>query len=196
MTEQATTKAGASDVAETPAAVPRKRVIEYFWAKDALENSVSGFSGVGTASEETRQKLGVVRDAGRDEGIAVHLLFRQPGGYSILFVWAKPNYPLIRHSHDSDCMYYMVSGSVIAGDKTLRAGDGFFAPSDCLYMYTAGPEGAEMIEVRYGVEAVNTLVPPMPDKRVQADLELVRANVDRWKQMQISPTFAVNAQAQ
>lgn len=194
MIEETIDKSGASDVAAASPAEPRKRTLEYYWAKDALENSVSGFSGVGTASEETRQKLGVVSEAGRDEGIVVHLLYRQPAGFSVLFVWAKPNYPLIRHSHDSDCMYYMVSGAVTAGDKTLRAGDGFFAPKDCLYMYTAGPEGAEMIEVRYGVDAVNTLVPPMPDKRVQADLELVRANVDRWKEMQISPTFAANAQ--
>lgn len=195
MTEETIEQTGAADTAATSQAEQRKRTVSYYWAKDAVEDGLSGFSGLGTASEETRKKLAVVREAGRDEGIAVHLLFRQPDGFSLLFVWVKPNYPLIRHSHDADCMYYVASGSIIVGDMTLRAGDGFFVPGDSLYMYIGGPEGAEVLEVRHGVNVVNTFVPPIPDKRVQTELELVQANVERWKEMQVSPTFTANRAA-
>lgn len=173
-----------------------KQIISYFLAKDARgDSNLGGFLGAGTALEETRRKLAILREAGRDEGFTLHMLFRQPGGFSLLIIWVKPNYPLPRHSHGSDCMYYVASGSIIMGDRTLRAGDGFFVPRDCLYVYTAGPEGAEVLEVRHGVDVVSTLVPPIPDKRVQAELELVHANAERWKEMRVGPTFAANQAA-
>jgi hypothetical protein len=167
-------------------------MVSYFWAKDAVDNSISGFRGPGTSSPETQKMLAVLREAGRDEGLTSHLLVRQNGGFSLLILWIKPNYPLPRHSHDSDCMYYLVSGSIVMGDKTLRAGDGFFVPRDCLYVYTGGPEGAELLEVRYNVDIIHTHLPPISENRFQVELGLVQANVDLWKDMQVSPTFAAN----
>jgi hypothetical protein len=193
MAEETIEHSGMADVAATAQTGNRKPMISYFLAKDAVDDSsLDGFLVRGTASEETRKRLALVREAGRDEGLKLHMLFRQPGGFSLLFLWAKPNYPLPRHSHGSDCLYYIATGSIIVGNNTLRAGDGFFVPGDCLYVYTGGPEGAEVLEIRHGVDFVTSVVPDIPEKRVQAELELVQANVERWKEMQYGPTFAAN----
>jgi hypothetical protein len=196
MTEKTIEQTGTADVSATSQTDNRKPMVSYFLAKDAIDDSsLGGFLVRGTASEETRKRLAVVREAGRDEGLKLHMLFRQPGGFSLLLVWAKPNYPLPRHSHGTDCLYYIATGSIIVGNKTLRAGDGFFVPRDCLYVYTGGPEGAEVLEIRHGVDAVTTVVPEIPEKRVQTELELVQANAERWKEMQLAPTFAANLAA-
>jgi hypothetical protein len=201
MTEAPIKRPGTADVAAASQPEPHKRMISYFWAKDAVgwdpagDATLAGFLGDGTASEETAKKLAVISQAGRDDGITLHKLYHQPGGFSLLILWVKPNYPLPRHSHGSDCMYYVASGSIIVGDKTLRAGDGFFVPADCLYVYTGGPDGAEVLEVRYAVDSVTTYVPPVTDKRAQAELELVQANAERWKQMHVGPTFTANRAA-
>jgi hypothetical protein len=174
------------------ATVAPRNMISYFWAKDAVDNAISGFRGGGTSTPETQKQLAELREAGRDEGVASNLLVRQDGGFSLLILWIKPHYPLPRHSHDSDCMYYMVSGSIVMGDRTLRAGDGFFVPRDCLYVYTGGPEGAELLEIRHNVDTIHTNLPQTPDRRFQVEMELVKANADRWKEMQVPPTFAAN----
>jgi len=192
MTEETIENSRSADVEVKTQAELRKPSISFFWAKDAIDNSISGFRGTGTSSPETQKMLAALRDAGRDEGLTSHLLVRQNGGFSLLILWIKPNYPLPRHSHDSDCMYYVVSGSILMGDKTLRAGDGFFVPRDCLYVYTGGADGAELLEVRHNVDIIHTYLPPVPEKRFQAEIELVKANVERWKEMQVSPTFAAN----
>lgn len=192
MTEQTLEHHPSADVEATTQPEPQKRMISYFWAKDAVDNAISGFRGGGTSSPETQKMLAALRDAGRDEGVTSHLLVRQDGGFSLLILWIKPNYPLPRHSHDSDCMYYMVSGSILVGDKTLRAGDGFFVPRDCLYVYTGGPEGAELLEIRHDVDVIHTHLPTVPEKRFQAEMELVKANAERWKEMKDHPTFTAN----
>jgi hypothetical protein len=63
-------------------------------------------------------------------------------------VWFKANFPLPPHSHDSDCLYYIIAGEIRMGTRTLRAGDGFFLPAGAGYSYTPGPEGVELLEFR------------------------------------------------
>jgi Cupin domain len=53
-----------------------------------------------------------------------------------------------RHSHDGDCLYYVVEGSLVMGSQVLEAGDGFFVPSGAPYAYEAGPEGVVVLEFR------------------------------------------------
>src|SRR5581483_12346272 len=60
----------------------------------------------------------------------------------------KPNFVTPRHSHNADCVYYIVSGELHAGNAILKAGDGVFIPADHGYMFTAGPNGAEFLEFR------------------------------------------------
>jgi quercetin dioxygenase-like cupin family protein len=81
----------------------------------------------------------------------VKVLYRQPadeGGFSLVYAWFKPHYILPRHSHDADCLYYVVAGTAVLGNQVLRAGDGFFVPSGAPYQYSAGPEGVEVLEFR------------------------------------------------
>ena len=76
--------------------------------------------------------------------------FRQrgPGGLSLVEIEFAPGYLLPRHSHSSDCLYYIVSGSIVMGQRELGPGDGFFLPADQVYAYHAGPEGVKLLEFR------------------------------------------------
>jgi mannose-6-phosphate isomerase-like protein (cupin superfamily) len=87
--------------------------------------------------------------AGLGEGGVVKLLFAdERAGISLSYAWFKSNYMLLRHAHDADCTYYVISGAVHLGTEVLRPGDVFFVPANQLYQYCAGPEGVEVLEVR------------------------------------------------
>jgi quercetin dioxygenase-like cupin family protein len=77
--------------------------------------------------------------------------FRQegPGGFSLVTVDFGPGFLLPRHSHSSDCLYYIVEGQIIMGNRKLGPGDGFFLPADQPYAYRAGPEGVRLLEFRH-----------------------------------------------
>jgi hypothetical protein len=113
-------------------------------------------------------------------------LFCDPSGtddHCLNLSWLRfgGNYPLPRHSHSGDCLYYIVAGELRLGNRTLRAGEGFFVPSDAPYGYTAGPEGVELLEFRgEGRPHSSKLLETRSSwRRV---LESVRANRARWKQ--------------
>ncbi len=76
--------------------------------------------------------------------------FRQagPGGFSLVSIDFAPGYLLPRHSHSSDCLYYIVAGSIRMGRRELGPGDGFFLPADQPYAYQAGPDGVKLLEFR------------------------------------------------
>jgi quercetin dioxygenase-like cupin family protein len=84
---------------------------------------------------------------GLDFGSDLQVLFDMPG-LSLVRVWFKSGYPLPRHTHDADCLYYITGGSLRMGHEVLRAGDGFFIPADVPYTYTVGEEGVELLEIR------------------------------------------------
>jgi hypothetical protein len=73
-------------------------------------------------------------------------------GMSLCSVWFRSGYPVVLHSHDADCLYYIVAGAIRLGTETLEAGDGFFVPTDVPYTYTAGLEGVELLEFRTAEE--------------------------------------------
>ena len=77
--------------------------------------------------------------------------FRQegPGGFSLVTVDFGPGFLLPRHSHSSDCLYYIIEGEIVMGTRTLGAGDGFFLPADQPYAYRAGPQGVKLLEFRH-----------------------------------------------
>jgi quercetin dioxygenase-like cupin family protein len=76
--------------------------------------------------------------------------FRDGGETGMSLVWTRfeAGYPLPRHSHSADCLYYVVAGEARLGNKVVPAGSGFFVPADAPYAYTAGPEGIEILEFR------------------------------------------------
>ncbi len=85
--------------------------------------------------------------AGAEEGSVVKMLFSMPG-MSLTYAWFKSGFPLPLHSHNAECLYYIIAGTLKLGTEILGAGDGFFVGSDVPYTYTPGPEGVEVLEFR------------------------------------------------
>jgi hypothetical protein len=119
-------------------------------------------------------------------GSAQAKLFVDPDGtedHCLSLLWLKlgSNYQLPRHSHTGDCLYYVVAGEVHLGNRTISAGEGFFAPSEAPYAYTAGPEGAEVLEFRSTGRPIESQIHESPTgwKRI---LKGVRVNSGRWAQ--------------
>ena len=86
-------------------------------------------------------------EAGVLEGSTLRVLFERPG-MSLVHAWFRSGFPLPRHSHDADCLYFVLAGSLRLGSEELTAGDGFFVGADVPYAYTAGPQGVEVLEFR------------------------------------------------
>lgn len=82
-----------------------------------------------------------------DPGHDLTVLFDKPG-LSLVRAWFKSEYPLPRHTHDVDCLYYIVGGSLRMGEQVLNAGDGFYVGAGVPYSYTPGPQGVEILEFR------------------------------------------------
>lgn len=85
--------------------------------------------------------------AGVLEGNETRLLFATPQ-MSLTYAWFKSDFPLPLHSHDADCLYYIIAGSLKLGSEMLSAGDGFFVGKDVPYAYKPGPDGVELLEFR------------------------------------------------
>ena len=122
-----------------------------FRAKDAPFAAETGCMHFEPFRDEVLPLLGQVQEAGVFNGAEERLLFSIPG-FSLLHAWFKHGYPLPLHSHDADCLYYIVSGSIKLGTETLGPRDGFFVPANMPYTYTTGPEGVEVLEFRHATE--------------------------------------------
>lgn len=70
-------------------------------------------------------------------------------GFSIVRVYLAPGYILPAHTHDTDCLYYVLRGQAILGKRVVEPGGGFFVPAGKAYGYSAGDEGAEVLEFRH-----------------------------------------------
>jgi hypothetical protein len=142
--------------------------------EDGLPNMVA--RPMPPAVVEHGQKL---MDAGALTGTEGRMLF-SGAGYTLAYAWFKSGFPLPRHTHDSDCLYFIVGGSLRLGNEELKAGDGFFIGKDVPYLYTPGPNGVEVLEFR-SVETfdINTLAGSSGfwDKALQT----VLAKRDSWK---------------
>ncbi len=86
-------------------------------------------------------------EGGLLEGSKVRLLFSRPG-MSLGYAWFKSGFPLPRHSHNADCLYFIVGGSLRIGTEELGPGDGFFVGADVPYAYVPGENGVEVLEFR------------------------------------------------
>jgi hypothetical protein len=118
-----------------------------FRARDAIDYAEAGCMETGPISEEEQARSAELYEAGILEGSKVMLLFSRPG-LSLSYVWFKSGFPLPRHSHDADCTYFIIAGSLQIGTEKLGPGDGFFVGSDVPYTYTPGPGGVEVLEIR------------------------------------------------
>ena len=131
----------------------------------------------------------------RQYGAAVSVLFRRAGegACSLLHVWLKPGFLVTRHSHDEDCLYYVISGDAVLGSQVLRAGDGFFVPADHPYAYRAGNDGAEVLEFR-GASAFNIVSHEKPEAW-DAILASAAAHRDEWMALTVPPSWRGSAVA-
>ena len=85
--------------------------------------------------------------AGVGEGNVTKVLFSLPH-MSLTYAWFKSGFALPLHSHDADCLYYIIAGSLKLGPEELGSGDGFFVGRDVPYTYKPGPDGVEVLEFR------------------------------------------------
>jgi hypothetical protein len=118
-----------------------------FRAKDArfgAETSLMEYEGMTSVVADGAQRA---TEAGADEGHELRPLFVMPG-FSLVYVWFKSDFPLPRHSHNVDCLYYIVGGSLTIGQEELGVGDGFFVGKEVPYTYRPGPAGVEVLEFR------------------------------------------------
>jgi hypothetical protein len=118
----------------------------------------------------------------------VKVLFDDPdgSGMSLVWSWFGAGFALPRHSHSSDCLYFVHRGEVHLGSTVLGAGDGFFLPDGAPYAYSAGPEGVEILEFR-GVCAFDMKITESLGRWGQI-VETSKANKDRWAEEEPSYT--------
>jgi hypothetical protein len=107
----------------------------------------------------------------------------------------KADYPVLRQSHDADCLYYIVYGCATLGAQTLRPGDGFFIPAGAPYGYTAGPEGVELLEIRHGVQRFDTQMHESNASTWAATADTIANHCEAWEADTVSPTLAANRAA-
>ena len=114
----------------------------------ALTPETMPFEGVDESVMAGFAKL-MANGAVEGAGEIVRCLYRESQGrFSVCYGWFKSGAVLPRHSHNADCVYYVLGGELKLGAKVLRKGDGFFVPADHGYTYEAGPEGVEVLEFR------------------------------------------------
>ena len=118
-----------------------------FRAGKAKDYSADGPMYMDPAGPGSFDDVGALGNAGFGEGSQVKLLFSRPG-MSLTYVWFKSGFPLPRHSHNADCLYFIVAGSLKLGSEELGPGDGFFLGVDVPYTYVPGENGVEVLEFR------------------------------------------------
>lgn len=167
-----------------------RRGIEIFRAADGIPLSdtqmpMEGVDGSVMAGFTQLMDAG----AGEAEGEYVRCLFREPAddGLSLCYAWFKSGFILPRHSHSSDCVYYVMGGELKLGKQTLRKGDGFFVPNGSAYSYQAGPDGVEVLEFRNAAR-FNILFKNNDDSHWGRMADAFRDNALTWKSEQLPPS--------
>lgn len=122
-------------------------------------------------------------------GDRARVLFREPGekGMSLVYLWFKSGYVLPFHSHNVDCLYYVLGGELHMGSQVLRKGDGFFIPADHGYGYEAGPDGVEVLEFRHATR-FNFVFKGNSEARWDRILEVFRQRADLWAEETVPPS--------
>jgi mannose-6-phosphate isomerase-like protein (cupin superfamily) len=80
-------------------------------------------------------------------GAAALTLFSMPALH-VSYAWFKSGYPLPLHSHDADCYYLVIAGSMHVGTEELGKGDGVLIPAGAPYTVSPGDAGVEFLEMR------------------------------------------------
>lgn len=168
----------------------RQRRMSVFYAKDAEDLGPEMMPRVGM-DESVLSALAKLAEAGVAEGAGEKnlVLFSEPGdeGMSLVYVWFKSGYVLPFHSHNTDCLYYVIGGELRMGSHVLRKGDGMFIPGDHGYGYEAGPEGVEILEFRNATR-FNLLFRPNPEGRWDDIARTYRDRAAIWSEETVPPS--------
>jgi len=138
---------------DVPSGSAAKRVrMTIFRRQDAVDLDRDMMPFEGLDSEVDQEGVAKMMAAGAEHSAAERtlVLFKEPRpeGPSLTYAWFKSGYVLPRHSHNADCLYYILAGSLRMGSVVLGKGDGVFIPADDAYTYEVGEEGLELIEFR------------------------------------------------
>lgn len=125
-----------------------ERKVQIFRGADAPSLMEAGCMTVQPVTQVQRAGMDRLIAAGFLEGDEIKVLVNIPG-FSLTYVWFKKDYPLPLHSHDADCLYYIIAGSIEFGAETLGPRDSFFLPAGAAYTYKPGPKGVEVLEFRH-----------------------------------------------
>src|SRR5690349_23208278 len=91
-----------------PRPAPGKQVMQIYRARDSRPSETDASSEkIQPMSAETQAGFARLVEAGVMDGAMVKTLFDIPG-FRLTYCWFKPHYPLPRHSHKQDCLYYIV----------------------------------------------------------------------------------------
>jgi hypothetical protein len=161
-------------------ATERRGGVQVFRASEAREMHDTPMMRSPQLDDIAREALPEFTAAGGTFGM---VLFGDPdraddGGVSLVRTSFAPHFVLPRHSHSVDCLYLVAAGEVHLGRQVLSVGDGFHVSADAPYTYTAGPEGAEVLEFR----TVSAFDSRVRETRAgwERILAAVRANRDDW----------------
>lgn len=182
-------------MADNDGSAKARKGVKIFRAGEGVDLQQTDLMAAPTMSDEARAGLGKMIGTGAGDGAQVTVLNRSTpdsGGFSLVHCWFKAEYPLPRHSHDADCMYYVISGEAHMGNQVLRAGDSFFIPADAPYGYTPGPDGVEILEIRKDCDRFDMKIPDASPERWQAMADTSVEQRERWAAEDTSPTFAAN----
>lgn len=148
-------------------------------AKDAPGLMESGVMSVAPISDVQRAGLKNAVAAGYTDGDDVRILVQMPG-FNLAHAWLKKDYPLALHSHDSDCLYYIVAGTLKLGTEELGPRDSFFVPAGVPYTYKPGPDGVEVLEIRHEAK-FNFVNLSKGEAFWDRAAETIAANREDWK---------------
>lgn len=84
---------------------------------------------------------------GAGDGAMARVLFTSSWAH-VAYAWFKSGFPLPLHSHDADCFYQIIAGSLRIGTEEVGQGDSILIPAGVPYTVTPGANGVEFIEVR------------------------------------------------
>ena len=167
-----------SDTMTFPMGTPRTKGLERF----------SGPADAQLLYETQLMKMPTMDPPASDElmewatasGQVVKVLFGDPeaGGMSLVWSWFAPDFPLPRHSHSADCLYYVTKGELHLGRQVVKEGEGFFVADGASYAYTAGPDGVEVLEFRAVSEFDMQITESLP--RWAKMVEIAREHRDTW----------------
>lgn len=135
----------------TPATPPVRKRMTLFRASEGvpLDHETMPFAGL---NPDTLAGLAKVMASGPQAADGSHttILFQAGGenGVSLSHAWFKTGFISPRHSHNADCIYYILGGEARFGAARLGPGDGVFIPALHGYVLEVGDEGCELLEFR------------------------------------------------